>query len=161
MQLQSTRWVYHMGTHTHTHTHTYTHTHTGTERLLPATSARDAATVNQVSLPHGHARTQAGVAALSRRVLARISKVPDQNSKFKIPAHPDLATSLLQILIPATISSLVCQKGQYTLQLCLREYFFITPEKSRLINFHRNFCLSKQVVFRKLPVQKTGRTGPG
>ena len=148
-----------MRIHTHTHLDTYTHTHRGTERLLPATSARDAATVNQVR--HGHARTQAGVAALSRRVLARISKMPDQNSKFKIPAHPDLATSLLQILIPATISSLVCQKGQYTLQLCLREYIFITPEKSRLRNFHRNFCLSKQVVFRKLPVQKTGRTGPG
>ena len=28
-------------------------------------------------------------------------------------------------------------------------------------NHHRNFCLSKQEVFRKLPVQKTGKTGPG
>ena len=51
------------------------------------------------------------------RVLARISKMPVQNSNFKISYRPDLATNLLQILIPATIDSLVCQKGQ-TLQLC-------------------------------------------
>ena len=33
------------------------------------------------------------------RVLARISKMPVQNSNFKISARPDLATNLLQILI--------------------------------------------------------------
>ena len=33
-----------------------------------------------------------------------------QNSNFKISARPDLATNLLQILIPATSNSLVCQK---------------------------------------------------
>ena len=43
------------------------------------------------------------------RVLARILKMPVQNSNFKISARPDLATNLLQILIPATINSLVCQ----------------------------------------------------
>ena len=57
------------------------------------------------------------------RVLARISKMPVQNSKFKISARPDLATNLLQILIPATINSLVYQKGQFTLQLCPRRWF--------------------------------------
>ena len=46
--------------------------------------------------------------------------MPVQNSKFKISARPDLATNLLQILIPATINSLVYQKGQFTLQLCPR-----------------------------------------
>ena len=51
------------------------------------------------------------------RVLARISKMPVQNSNFKNFARPDLATYLLQILIPATFNSLVCQKGQFTLQL--------------------------------------------
>ena len=44
-------------------------------------------------------------------VLARISKMPVQNSNFKNSANPDLATNLLQILIPGTIYSLVCQKG--------------------------------------------------
>ena len=43
----------------------------------------------------------------------------------------------------------------------LRKYLVITPQKSKLKNHHRNFCLSKKEVFRKLPVQKTGRTGPG
>ena len=46
-----------------------------------------------------------------------------QNSNFKISALPDLATNLLQILISATINSLVCQKGQFTFQLCLRRWF--------------------------------------
>ena len=44
--------------------------------------------------------------------------MPVQNSNFKISARPDGATYLLQILIPATFNSLVCQKGQFTLQLC-------------------------------------------
>ena len=54
------------------------------------------------------------------RVLARISKMPVQNTNFKISARPDLATYLLQILIPATFNSLVCQKGHFTLQQCPR-----------------------------------------
>ena len=37
----------------------------------------------------------------------RISKMPVQNSNFKISAHPDLATNLLQILLRATFNSLV------------------------------------------------------
>ena len=92
--------------------------------------------------------------------------MPVQNNSFKISARPDLATYLLQILIPATIDSLVCQKGQFTLQLVLEhglleKYLVIAPQKSKLKNLLRIFCLSKQEVFRKLPVQKTGRTGPG
>ena len=92
--------------------------------------------------------------------------MPVQSSNFKISARPDLATSLLQILIPATINSLVCHKGHLHFSYAiedglLRKYFVITPQKSKLKNLDRNFCLSKQVVFRKLPVQKTGRTGPG
>ena len=49
--------------------------------------------------------------------------MPVQNSNFKISARPDLATYLLQILIPATFNSLVCQKGQFTLQLCPKRWF--------------------------------------
>ena len=41
----------------------------------------------------------------------------------------------------------------------LGKYLVITPQKLNLKNHHRKFCLSKQEVFRKLPVQKTGRTG--
>ena len=42
---------------------------------------------------------------------------------FQNIARPYLATYLLQILIPATYNSLVCQKGQFTLQLCPRRWF--------------------------------------
>ena len=62
-------------------------------------------------------------ATVPYRVLARISKMPVQNSNSKISARPDLATYLLQVLIPATINSLVCEKGQFTLQLCPRSWF--------------------------------------
>ena len=48
------------------------------------------------------------------RVLARISKMPVQNSNFKISAHPDLATNLLQILVPTTFGSLVSKRVIYT-----------------------------------------------
>ena len=34
------------------------------------------------------------------------------------------------------------------------------PQKSKLKIFTEFFCLSKKEVFRKLPVQNTGRTGP-
>ena len=44
-------------------------------------------------------------------VFARIFKMPVQNSNTKISAHPDLATQLLQVLIPAIFDSLLCQKG--------------------------------------------------
>ena len=63
------------------------------------------------------------VPVLTSRVLARISKMPVQKSYFKISACPDLATNLLQILTPATINSLVCLKGQSTLQLCPGRWF--------------------------------------
>ena len=90
--------------------------------------------------------------------------MPVQNSNFKISARPDLATNLLQILIPATFNNLVCQKGQFTLQLCPRRWFvrkIFVNYPPKLKSLHRIFCLSKQEVLRKLPVQKTGRTGPG
>ena len=41
------------------------------------------------------------------RVLARISKMPVPNSNSKISACPDLAANLLQILIAATLNSIV------------------------------------------------------
>ena len=49
--------------------------------------------------------------------------MPVQNSNFKNFAHPDLATYLIQILISATFNSLVCLKGQFTVQLCPRIWF--------------------------------------
>ena len=48
--------------------------------------------------------------------------MPVQNSNFKISAHPDLATYLLQILIPATFNSLVCKEEQFKLQVCPRRW---------------------------------------
>ena len=56
-------------------------------------------------------------------VLVRISKMPVQNSNYKISSLPDLDTNLLQFLILTTFNSLLCKKGQLTLQLCLRRWF--------------------------------------
>ena len=53
-------------------------------------------------------------------VLVRILKVPVQTSNFKISACPDVATQLLQILIPTTFISLLCRKEQFSHQLCPR-----------------------------------------
>ena len=94
--------------------------------------------------------------------------MPVQKSNLKIFARPDLDTYLLQILIPAiTVNSFKCvKKGNLHFNYDLEDgllgkYLVIIPQKSLLKNHHGNFCLSKQVVFRKVPVQKTGRTGHG
>ena len=91
--------------------------------------------------------------------------MPVQNSITKIYARPDLATQLLQILTPTTFSSILCQKGDLYFSLALEDgllgkYLFITSKKSKLKNFQRNLCLSKKDRL-KLPVQKSGWTGPG
>ena len=57
-----------------------------------------------------------GFQCVDAQGLSQDFKMPVQNSNFKISTRPDLATNLLQILIPATIDSLMCQKGQFTLQ---------------------------------------------
>ena len=59
-----------------------------------------------------------------------------QNSNFKISARPDFATNLLQILVPAIINSLVCQKGNLHFSYVLEDgllgkYLVITPQKSK------------------------------
>ena len=93
--------------------------------------------------------------------------MPVQNSNFKISARPDLAPYLLQILIPATFNSLVCQKEQFILQLCpkrwlVRKIFgYSTPKVKIEKSSEKLLPVQTGVFFRKLPVQKTGRTGPG
>ena len=57
------------------------------------------------------------------RVLARILKLPVQNNNSKISAHPEVATTLLPLLIPSTFNSLMCQKGQFTYLSCHRRWF--------------------------------------
>ena len=59
------------------------------------------------------------------RVLARISKIPGQNSNHKIFAYPDLAIRLLPVFLKTTfdILHLQCQKGQFTLQPCFTRWF--------------------------------------
>ena len=42
---------------------------------------------------------------------------------LKIAARPDLATQLVQIVIQNISNSLLCQKGQLTLQPCPRRWF--------------------------------------
>ena len=51
------------------------------------------------------------------RVLARLSKMPVQDSNSKISDFPDLSTNLLQILIPTTFNSPLCQKEHFILHL--------------------------------------------
>ena len=92
--------------------------------------------------------------------------MPVQNSNFKISARPDLATNLLQILVPATFSSIVYQDNlhfSYVLEDgLLGGYLVITPQKTKLKKiFLEIFACPNRRFFRKLPVQKTGRTGPG
>ena len=79
------------------------------------------------------------------RVLARISKMPVQNSNFKMFARPDLASYLLQILLPATLNSLVCQKGQFTLQLCPRRWFVRKISNYYIPKFLGNYLSKRQV----------------
>ena len=62
--------------------------------------------------------------------------MPVQNSNPKNSARPDLATYLLQILVPTTSNNLLCQKRQY-LHFSYRcpkngllgKYLVITPKK--------------------------------
>ena len=92
--------------------------------------------------------------------------MPFQKTNFNISAHPDLATQLLQILIPTRFYSFFDKKGNLHFSHVLedgllRKDFVINPKKSKLKILHGNVCLSKKLVFWKLPVQKTGWKGPG
>ena len=91
--------------------------------------------------------------------------MPVHNSNFKISVRPDLATKLLWILLQATINSLLCQKGQFTLQPCPRRWFvrkifgYYTPkvkiEKSSLK------CLPVQTGgFEEITCPKDRQDGP-
>ena len=77
--------------------------------------------------------------------------MPVQNSNFKISARPDLATNLLQILIPATINSLVCQKGQFTLQLYPRRLFV-----RKIFGYYTPKFKFEKSSYKFLPVQTGG-----
>ena len=101
---------------------------------------------------------------LGGRVLARVSKMPVQNRKFISSARPDLATNQLEILIPATFNSLVCQKGQYTLHLCIRRWFVrkifgILPPKSqnRKIFIEIFTCPNRRFLGNYLSKRQVGR----
>ena len=84
------------------------------------------------------------------RVLARISKVPVQNSNSKISVCPDLATNLLQIRIPTTFNSLLCQKKQkFTLKLLsersfVRRILVYYPQKVKIEFLLEIFACSKR-----------------
>ena len=78
--------------------------------------------------------------------------MPLKNSNAKISTRPDLAYFV--------------KKGYLHFSYVLEDGFLgkdlvITSEKSKLKIFRRMFFLSKTEVLRKLPVQKTGWTGPG
>ena len=97
------------------------------------------------------------------RVLARISKVPVQNSNFKIFARPDLATYLLKILIPAIINSLVCQKGNLLFSYVLKggllgKYLVTTPLESKLKKIFMEFfaCPNRRFLGNYLSKRQVG-----
>ena len=82
--------------------------------------------------------------------------MPVQNSNSNISGFTDLATNLLQMLIPAMFDSLLCQKGQLTLKICPISWFvrkIFGSQKSKLKDLYRDFCLFKKEVFVK-PLSK-------
>ena len=96
-----------------------------------------------------------------------ISKMPVQNSNFKISDSPDLAINLLQIIIPTIFDCLLCQKGQFTLQLCpkrwfVRKYLFITPthQKVNIKNSLQIFLPVPKGGYQETACFLTGRKGP-
>ena len=78
--------------------------------------------------------------------------MPAQNSHSKISAHPDLATYVLQILTTATLNSVVCQKGQFTLQLCPKRCFFW----GRIFGYYPPKVKIEKSSWKFLPVQIGG-----
>ena len=77
--------------------------------------------------------------------------MPVQNSNFKISARPDLATYLLQFLIPATFNSLVCKKGQLTLQLYPRRWLV-----RKILGYYPPKVKIENSLLKFLPVQTGG-----
>ena len=88
--------------------------------------------------------------------------MPVQNINLKMFIRPDLATYLLQILIPTTFIVAQCvKKGNLHFSYVLEDgilgkYLVITPQKSKLKNHHKSFSrfsgnyLSKRQVGRVL-----------
>ena len=94
------------------------------------------------------------------RVLARISKMPVQNSNSKRSAHPDLCTNLLQILCQLHFVAYCVKKGQFTFHSCPRRLFvwkifglpLIHPQRQNQKFFMGNFAcptLSKNYLVSK------------
>ena len=88
------------------------------------------------------------------------------NRNFKISAHPDLATQLLQVHIPNTSIILLCQKGNIDFShVCedglLGKYLVITPKKFKLKITHDFLLPVQKEGFQGTARPKTGWTGPG
>ena len=90
-----------------------------------------------------------------------INACPKQ--QFQNFARPDLATYLLQILIPATSNSLVCQKWQFILQLwprrwLVRKIFGYYTQKSNWKIIIENFaCPNRRFLGNYLSKRQVGR----
>ena len=79
----------------------------------------------------------------------------------KSSACPDVATNILLVYQMYTTNylHLLRQNGHFTLQkMIFVETIWMSPHK-RLFKLQL-FCLFRKEVFRELPVQKTGKTGP-
>ena len=86
-----------------------------------------------------------------RRGCPQVRRTAGDKHALSISACTDLASYLLQILIPTTFNSLLCQKGQFTLQLCLKRPPPPPPpppQKKKNEKKNGNACLSTKEVFR-------------
>ena len=77
--------------------------------------------------------------------------MPVQNSYSKISARPDLTTNPLQILIPTTFNSLLCQKRQFTLQQYIKRWF-----DKKILGYYPQKIKIENSLEKFLPVQKGG-----
>ena len=92
--------------------------------------------------------------------------MPVQSSNSNVSAHPNLATKLLQILIPTTVNGLLCQKGQSTLELYprrwfIRKIFSYYPQKVKIENSLKKMLSVQKKGFQETACSKDRREGPG
>ena len=94
-------------------------------------------------------------------------KMPVWTSDVKIHAHTGLPTHLLHIIIPTSFTSLMCQKGQFTLYPCPGRWFVMKrfgfyPQRSHKWKFFIIlFACPKRSFSRNCLSKRQAGWGPG
>ena len=91
---------------------------------------------------------------------------PKQQLQNFCPSRCSYIPSYFKSLYQLHSIAFFVKKGNLHFSYVFEDVFYgkdlvITSEKLKLKDFHGIFCLSKKEIFRNLPVQKTGWTGPG